>query len=250
VFRNIKIAGLCLASMLVMGMALAGSANAAPLLWLVCLEGTGLTKYTGSSCATLAGRPNSEPGWQSLGLLPGQSDTVRILSFTITLTDTKATGGESKIRCLEHVTSWGLIENSGKGKQFTAEVANPKANCAVIKGGCKAGEVESVKGAHLPWTTEVVEEGGKGLIQIVSGTGGEPGWTVRCNTLLGKQEDTCEGLEHAFAENQVTEGVLLVLAEFANLKKGKCSQSKAVSGEVEGKFAILLAGGGPLSLNR
>ena len=48
--KHLKIAGLCLVSLLAMGMALAGNASAAPLLWLLCLKegtsGVAPTKYT------------------------------------------------------------------------------------------------------------------------------------------------------------------------------------------------------------
>jgi len=50
--KFVKIAGLCLASMLMMSMALAGTAAAAPL-WLLCLEGKEgslPTKYTTNQC--------------------------------------------------------------------------------------------------------------------------------------------------------------------------------------------------------
>lgn len=61
VAQRLWIVVLCLATMLVAGMALAGNA-AAVLLWLVCLEGTGLTKYENSKCLKTSGTGK----WQSL----------------------------------------------------------------------------------------------------------------------------------------------------------------------------------------
>src|ERR1700751_424726 len=85
--RYIKIAALAFASMLTVIMAQAGNA-AAVLLWLVCLPGNGLTRYTDSTCLTAGG--TSTTRWESRGLLAGEEPTVRILVLTITLRDTGA----------------------------------------------------------------------------------------------------------------------------------------------------------------
>jgi len=257
--RSLKIAGLCLASMLVMGMSLAGNASATAALWLVCLEGVGLTKYSNSECNKL------ETGgkWQSLGLLPTQSDTVRIKGFTLRLKDPTALGGSSEIECNGNGIATGLIENKGKGKIFAAKVEEAEKNCRRISGGCKVGEIKRVQGANTPWVTEA-EETPSGKLKYLfvlkpTTVGKEPGWEVECNTLLGVKTDVCTTKvgeeEHAWGENvftkEGTKETLLVLGEFAKTRKAHCEGTGASGneGEVEGRFAILLAKGGPLSLN-
>lgn len=257
--RSLKIAGLCLASMLMMGMAVAGTASATADLWLVCLEGVGLTKYSNSEC----NKAEAGGKWQSLGLLPGQTDTVRIVSFTLTLRDKNTIAGVSEIRCDGHGSAQGQIQEGGKGQVAAGEVENASTNCHVLKGGCKEGEIKKVASVNNPWEiTSEEKTGGKlkylFLINPGNKEGKEPGWEVKCNTLLGEQTDTCTSPkgepEHAWGENvftkEGTKETLLVLGEFARTVLATCSQGGAKEGEVEGNFAILLAKGGPLSLNR
>ena len=251
-----KIAGLCLASMLAMSIALAGSAAAAvPALWLVCLEGTEKlppTKYTTNQCTKVAA--GNAGKWQSLSLPLGKSDTVRILAITLRLTDLEAGPFKEKsvVTCPHPTEGWGLIENRETEKKVIglllvkkAEVANPEAECTRVSGPCK--NLEKVVGADLPWKDEVFEEGGKFVSKIEPDGAGEPGWAVTCNTALGSRTDTCLSrgpgtLEGISGENRVTSEVLLVLAEFLGLAKAKCSQGGEKSGEVAGQIAILLAG--------
>jgi len=263
--KFIKIAGLCLASMLLVGMALAGTASAAvPALWLVCLEGTEKlppTKYTTNQCTKAA--TGNAGKWQSLSLPLGRSDTVRVLAITLRLTDLKAgpLKEKSTVECGHPTEAWGLIENRETEKKVIgllllkkAEVASPKTECRIVSGPCE--ELEKIEGANLPWKAEISEEGGKFVSKIQPDGNGEPGWSVRCKTFLGSKTDTCVSrgpgtLEGISGENRVTSEVLLVLAEFLKLLKAKCSEGEAESGEVEGKIAILLAGPGAngLSLN-
>jgi len=250
--KSLKLAGLCLASMLVMGMALAGNAAAAPL-WLVCLEGTNLTKYEDDQCSKL----HTGGIWQSQGIPTGKSVTVTLTAFSLRLRDPKATGGPSAVKCNGTGSEgWGLIEPSNIGKVFKAKINNPRTNCERLEGACKAGEVESVEGVNLPWSTRLTEESEKFLIQIQKGTGGNPGWAVTCNTLLGLQTDTCTAPseaadEHLRAENLVSGGVLLIKGEFAKRSRAKCTQAKNEEvGEISGWISTLLANGFALSINK
>jgi hypothetical protein len=254
--RYLKIAGLCLASMLVMGMTLAGNAAAGPL-WLVCLEGpekVAPTKYTNHECNVAA--RNLEGVWQSLGLPAGKSDTVRLRAFSLRLTDTKTAAGESSIECPGGGSKgWGLIENVKVGIIKVATVEEASKNCKRLSGGCEEGKIEEVNGIHLPWKTEIVEEGGELVSKIVADGNGEPGWEVRCHTLLGSKTDICETEGAANAErvkllNGTTEGVLLVLAVFTQTHSAKCSEGGVGAGHVLGLVAVLLWNGWGLSVNK
>jgi hypothetical protein len=258
--KAMKLAGLCLASVLVMGMALAGNASAA-LLWLVCLKGVGLTKYTTSRCLTASGEPPTNNGWQSLGLLPAQRPTVLLRTLTIRLHDS---GRGAGVRCVkrgvelaEGQEGEGTIEEGGKGKVTVAKITTPSENC-FGEGACSEKGVEAVEGINLPWNIEVVE-GPEGMeSSITSGGKGEPGWKVKCNTLLGSQTDECtsetgkpekinlgnqRSTEYSYGRE------LLVKATFRNVANGKCSLGGAKTAELTGLVAILLPGGA-VSINR
>jgi hypothetical protein len=249
--KHLKIAGLCLASMLVMGMALAGNALATPL-WLLCLEAsTGLTKYSSNQCTKAEGSGK----FQSLGIPSTANDTVRLLALTLLLTDLSAGPLKEKatIRCPHPTTGWGLILGPNVLVVTKAIVANPKTECEREEGPCKAGEVEGVKAIHLPWKEEVFETESSLLSKIEPDGAGEPGWAVTCNTLLGSKTDECESegagtLEETIGLNEVTEGVLLVRARFLTRRLGHCSEGGAKTAEVRGLVAVLLNGGNGLSL--
>ncbi len=248
--KSLKIAGLCLASMLVMGMALAGNASAA-LLWLVCLKGEGLTKYTSSNCLTAG-----SGSWQSLGVPSGTSITVKILILTLLLKDTKTAAGASEVQCFDNAGSVGegVIEANGKGKVVKAEVKEPEKNC-VGKKVCESKGVTEVTGINLPWTTELfVGANGEPLTKLVgSGEKKEPGWKLKCKVAGLPTEDVCESsvgepeeVELSFGEvtkNPAGALELLVKGRFQDARLGTCSQKKEKSGEVTGKIAILLPGG-------
>jgi hypothetical protein len=258
---RLKIAGLCLASMLVMGMALAGNASAA-LLWLVCLEGTGLTKYENSKCLTSKGtQTRSEKGWQSVGLATGQTATVKILVLSLKLVDTKAIIPNSGAACLNNADNEGegVIEPSGKGIIRLATVKEPSTHGCVGLGGCE--KVEKIEGANLPWETEIVAgTNSEPLTKIKAHSGGkEPGWIVTCETALGTKTDECEqeaGKEEEakLTFGEVTEGPekvkeLLVRGLFQELHPGDCTEGGKESAKVLGTVAILLPGGA-LSINK
>ncbi len=252
--KSIRIAGLCFASMLVLGMALASTASAAPL-WLVCLEGSGLTKYSTNQCTTASGTG----AWQSLGLPAGQTDTVRIQVFSLHLEDTGTLAGKSAIECNSTTADegTGFIEGTGKGKITAAGIKETEINtrCKVIEGGCETGKIEKVKAVHLPWATEIFETESKLETKIENSGAGEPGWSITCHTALGSQTDECVStgstkLESASLANAVTAGVLLVKGTFLGAHPAKCTQSSShEDGHVRGLVAILLNSGNGLSVN-
>jgi hypothetical protein len=241
--KYLKIAGLCFASMLVLGMALAGNASAAPL-WLLCLEGTGLTKYSNDQCTT------AETGgkFQSEGLPSGGTATVRLLNFTLILTDLAAGPLKEKSTVVcdgAGSRGAGIIEGTNKDIIRAAELENAKTNCARTEGSCKAGEVEKVQGVDLPWKTELYETESKARTKILSDGSGEPGWSITCNTVLGSKTDECTSESGSPFElglsNKVSSLVLLVLYITFNILRGACTQGGvgAFRASVEGAFLLL-----------
>jgi hypothetical protein len=240
--KHLKIAGLCLVLMFVMGMALAGDASAA-LLWLLCLESTGLTKYEDNQCTKASGTGK----WQSLGLPSGGSDTVRLLGFSLVLID-KGVG--VSIHCPDVGSGWGLIE-SGKLVVKIAEIKNPVAEGCKLEGAfltCNSvSKLESIEAVHLPWTSEIFETEAKNLAKV-KGTGGGPGWSIRC---AGVRDECIEATgKPEFAEllNGVTKGVLLVLARAESRGRQNCTVGGSEKGETQGVSAVLLWNGNGLSL--
>jgi hypothetical protein len=240
--KRLSIAGLCLVSMLLASMAAAGTASAA-LLWLVCLEGSGLTKYESSTCLKASGTGK----WQSLGVPAGASITVKILVFSILLSDEKVPIiGKSAVRCgMNGSRGEGTIEENGKGKVLVAEYENSKVNCSSEEG---CGTVLKLRGIHLPWKTEIFTTESKELTKIKNGGNGEPGWEVECEPFAGiKESDKCESVageeEQVVLHNVVSATELLVAGLFETSHKAKCSLGGAGSGLVKGLIAILLPGG-------
>ncbi len=259
--RFIKIAGLALASMLVMSMAIAGSAAAVPL-WLLCLPGpTGQapTKYTDQSCTKAA--VNLAGSWQSESLCECSSDTVKIRAYSLRLSDTGTLGGTTTVKCNgTGSVGWGLITGRNLGLIKVAEVEKPNKNCELVEGGaglCTTAKLEEVKGANLPWKVHLFETENKVLTDI-SGTiaGKEPGWTLRCGGL----EDTCttpEGKPELAELSNLVQGApgtselsLLVRARFEEKSPGNCTLGGNGTGHVSGLVAILLWKGLGLSINR
>jgi hypothetical protein len=246
--KHLKIAGLCLVSMIMMGMTLAGTAAAAPL-WLVCLEGPNLTKYSSNQCT----KAESGGKWQSQELTT--TDKATITSFTLTLTDTKTALGSTPVRCDSGGESEGTVGPGNTAVVKTAIIKSAGTNCRSLGGGCETGanDIEGVEGRDLPWQTTLFEHEGKVLTKIEADGNGEPGWAVKCKTVLGSKTDVCvsESGEDEEVEliNEVTKGVLLVRGRFQTAKKADCTEGGKKSGEVAGLIAILLASGNGLSVN-
>ncbi len=240
--RSIKLAGLALASVLVMGMALAGSASATTLLWLVCLKGTGLTKYTNEKCLSASG--GSGEGWQSLGVPKGTEITVKIAVISLLLSDTKVLGKNAAIRCgPKGAVGRGVIKANGEGEIREAKYENAAEDCSNEENCAVIGQV---KGIHLPWKIKLFPgTNGDPLSKIEPGNneGREPGWEVECNTVLDVCENEKGKEEEALFLNEISATELLVLSLFQNARKAKCSVGGKEAGLVKGIVAILLPGG-------
>jgi hypothetical protein len=238
-----------LASMLVMSMAWAGAASAAGPLWLVCLEGAGLTKYSSNQC----NKAESGGKWQSLGLL--KSDTVRIVAFTLVFRDREGQKAEnSLITCLAGGLGTGLIEPTNTAVIREAKVNEPGKNCAKLAGPC--GEVSKVEGRDLPWKQTLIEgPEGKLLGKLEADGNGEPGWALSCKIAGVAVTDECKSEEGKPETleliNEITGGVLLIRGRFENAAEGSCSlaEGRKHTAEIHGLLAILLWNGNGLSIN-
>jgi hypothetical protein len=226
--KRIGIVGFCLTAMLMVGMAPAGNASAAGALWLLCLKGSGLTKYSSSTCLTAS----SSGEWQSEGIKSGQTVTVKLsLAATLVLRDTKTSLGESEVQCYEKGFRGGaVLEGEGKGKITSFEVEKPKENCRGVK-ACEKEGIEEVKGVHLPWNIEL--EGN--ATKIANSGAGEPGWEVKCKVAGIPLTDTCESESKEYEEavflNEVIGGALSIRSVAGTLHPEKCTQGGAESGE-------------------
>jgi hypothetical protein len=249
--KFVKIAGLCLASMLLVGMALAGTANATPL-WLLCLEGTNAsnTKYSSNQCT----KAESSGKWESVSI-GTKSDTVRAVAFSLRLEDAKGELGAAVIvKCGEVKGGSGLIEGNLLIVR-EAKAPKPSTECEGEGTGlfkvCKTASLEQVEGTDYPWKVEISASGGTYTGKIQPDGGGEPGWKVKCAGV----EDSClsEGAgtleETTGSAGVVTAGVLLVQAKFKGTGKAKCTQGGKEAGHVLGNVAILLSSGNGLSLH-
>jgi hypothetical protein len=229
-----KIAGLCLASMLLLGMAITATASAAPH-WLQCREGTAgvlPTKYTEHQCVE-ANQSTGKWEWQEV------TGTEKVKSIgTLKLTDKKASIlGETSILCS------GTNEGSVGPSKFSRTTSITATSCTIEKaGGCES-LIGLAKPIHLPWQGELIETENEVRNVIKEGTGGNPGWETECETLEGKKKDVCEsegaGKEEILnAENKATSLLLLVLLRFLPRRKGKCSLGGKEEGEVAGNVAL------------
>ncbi len=241
----LKIAGLCLASMLVLGMAIANTALATH--WLVCLPentGTTTTKWNSSQCTTAGG----SGGWE-WSEIKG-TEPARVVNQTLTLKDTDVKGSESVIQCAAGSGEGeGAVGPGGNSRINTAKVKEPKTECKRVTGACEAGKVETVEGINLPWQTESYETEGKLLFSLLSTIAGKgAGWKVRCKSAGVPITDECESesgkLEHLLALNVATGTELLVLGTFERTGKAKCTLGGAETGVVEGSVAVLVVGRG------
>ncbi|MGH2855010.1 MAG: hypothetical protein ACRDLF_12565 [Solirubrobacteraceae bacterium] len=242
--KHLKTAGLCLLSMLVLGITLAGNASGAPL-WLLCLEGSGLTKYSSNQCT----EASSTGKWQSSALPSGGSATVRLLAFSLRMTESGVRG--TSIYCPDAGVGWGLIEEK-KLIIKVAEIRNPEAEGCRVSSEleilkCKAGKLEALQAVRLPWTVEMFETEKK-ILTHTEGTGGRPGWEIKCGGETDDCEESAEKPESTELLSGVTKGVLLVLARFENKGRANCEIGGKESEQISGLIAILLWNGNGLSI--
>ena len=244
--RYLKIAALAFASMVTVIMAQAGNAAAA-LLWLVCLPGEGLTRYTSSTCLTAGG--SGSPRWESRGLVSGEKPTIKLLALTLSFHDT---GAKSAVTCFMNGSRGeGRIGPNGEDEITVATYENAKENCRGTE-GCETNGVEEVSTINLPWKLELAEGPEGKVLATVKAAVGKVGLKVKCKVLGVSVTDTCEE-EEGFPEkaeliNERTKGPgggeeLLTRARFEGVGHGKCSVGGANAAKTSGLGALLLPGG-------
>jgi hypothetical protein len=234
-----KIAGLCLASMLLLGMALTATASAATPVWEQCTTEMTIptTKYTEHQCL----EAKSGSGWQWNEV----KGTEKVKSTgTLRLADKKASIlGETSLQC------GGTDEGSVGPKQFSRVTSITASSCTLIKaGGCEK-LIGVAIARNLPWQGELIETE-KEVRNVITETasGKPPGWETECETLEGKKKDECtnEGAgkeEITNAENKATSLLLLVLLRFFPRRKADCTLGGKEQGEVVGNVALFAENG-------
>jgi hypothetical protein len=252
--KLIKTLGLCLASILALGMALAGVASATVPLWLLCLEGKEgslPTKYTTNQCTTAA--TSNDGKWEPVSI-GTKSDTVKAVALSLRLEDAKGELGAAVVmKCTEVRGGSGLIEGNLLIVR-EARAPKPSTECTAEGTGifkvCKTSSLEQVEGVDLPWKVEISASGGTYTGKIKADGAGEPGWKVKCAGV----EDAClseagKEEEASGASGVVTAGVLLVLAKFKGAGSGECTVGGKEAGRAAGFLAVLLSSGNGLSLH-
>jgi hypothetical protein len=237
--KSIRIAGFCLVAMFAVSMYVSSSAMAT---WEDCSTekaAEAKSKYTTNQCTTAS----STGGW-AWQEVKGTDEVV--IKGTLKLLDTKTLAGVSEVECFGE--SKGAIGPGQFGRINTVKVE--VANCRAIK-VCE--KVEEIEARNLPWQTEDYNTEGKHLSKLTGAGSGEPGWKVKCKTVLGSKTDEClaeagepESLQ---LENRVTNGELLVLVTFQHLRKAKCTEGGAKSGEVLGSVGVLLVSKGAIRIS-
>jgi hypothetical protein len=228
----VKIAGLCLASMFLLGMALTATASAAPH-WEQCTteKTSTATKWSEHQCV----KAESGGGWQWNEV----KGTEKVKSEgTLRLADKKASIlGETSLQC--GGTDVGSV---GPGK-FSRVTSVTATSCTLIKaGGCEK-LIGVAKAVNTPWQGELIETENEVRNVITETTSGKPpGWETECETLEGKKKDVCTSgtgeEEITNAENKATSLLLLVLLRFFPRRKANCTLGGEHQGEVVGSVAL------------
>ncbi len=222
--KHLKIAGLCLVAVFVMGMVVSASAATAAPVWEQCrtekepIEPP--TRWSDSKCSVAS--PSGGWQWRELKTTEQVSSQA-----TLRLIDKKATGGISEIQCGGTDNGW---IGPGKFDQITS-ISVKASNCKRIAGLCIT--VEEVEVRHLPWQTELFETEGRIRDKITETGNGQPGWKVKCSGVVDECQTEAGKEQSILMSNVQATGV--VLGE-PDAKSGtvKCSIGGAGQGEVRG----------------
>jgi hypothetical protein len=233
--KSIRIAGFCLVAMFAVSMFVSANAMAN---WEQCASGAAGSKWETNQCTKVGGTNNF--GWQEVT----GTEEVKVKG-TLKLLDTKTLAGVSEVECTGE--SKGAV-GPGKFGRISSVSVEAK-NCRAIK-VCE--KVEAIEARNLPWQLEAYNTEGKKLSKLTAAGSGEPGWKVTCKTILGTKSDECiaevNEPESLLLENRTTNGELLVLDTFQALRKAKCTEGGAKSGEVKGSVGVLKTSGAALRI--
>jgi hypothetical protein len=237
--KRFRIIGLCLVAVFALSAVAALSASAEPggtPEWGTCDKATSAWKFEDSLC-NKAG--TGVFFWHKIA-----SPTAVKSKGRLELTDEKGgpLGGGVTVRCPKNSEAEGLNEGTvGPGStdeitKITDAAGKTPIACETVAGICPAPV--TAKPIHLPWVTKLLANGRD---EIVSGTGGEPGWEVSCNGTI----DICQGKTNTAVTN-VTGGVDLTFD--ANSPNVNCSRGGAGKGKVRGTVHVLNPTGVVLSV--
>ncbi len=216
---------LCLAAAAALLAILATPALAGQAAWIACQEYPELGQWEDSLCSK--GKEGSNWATQEV------TETMEVTSnaSTLELTDTKATGGSATIKCAMTDTGW--IEESLGG---ISKINTTK--CERASGLCESGKEAKVTAIDLPWNTELREESGGEVRDILQAGGKGPGYKVECTVeKVFKVADECFGaITTKMRNNHSSE---TVEAEYeSKSEKVECSLGGKGSGEIKGVDAI------------
>jgi hypothetical protein len=194
--------------------------------------------------------------------IPSPGDTVEttgelLLEDTGTGTQIECSGkfdgtvGPGATDKIEKILNLAGVEETSN--ENLAKVTKPAIDCKVEAAGlCNVtvGALIWVFPLHLPWKTELLlPEATLWVDDIVSGTGGEPGYEVSCSTIIGVQTDVCEGKPGSI-ETNVTGGVEGVFEEAETFNpRGTCSIGGAKTALTVGKGITAPTTGGTLTVS-
>jgi hypothetical protein len=250
--KSLKLAGLCVVTMLMLGLVAAGSASAAvEALYGVCQKEASGTKYSGETCETKTGGTEE---W-GVGEIAGTEKAV--MAGTLLLVDSKL-GVE--VSCT--VEAVGLIGQKRIGR--IEEINNTV--CTNVK-GCE--NTPTFEFRNLPWKTELAEieneakEKSLGATLVSEVSGKAAGWAMKCKVLKIESKDECTINTGLITDlgNRFTDGYFngptprwLILLEFLNFTghKANCSLGGSERGEIKNHFALLayrISGGKPKDIN-
>jgi hypothetical protein len=232
--KLLRMAGLCLVAMCVMGMVAAGTASAAPS-WATCKEGAAGTKFSGEQCTTA--ESTGKWGWEEL-----KGTEAAIGLGTLILRDTK-------------VPIEGTVEVSCTGEAFGSVGPGALSRTEEIKNiKCKAGKnceeiTKEVEPVNLPWRGELTEESSteRNKLTSTAGNGKGPGWSVTCRVLGITKTDECTvNTGYTTPSNlfdpyhgTTTNSWLILLDFLSTAPKANCEVGGTGSGEVIGSIGIL-----------
>jgi hypothetical protein len=205
---------------------MAGPALAEQVRWVNCVKETG--PWKNSECSE-KGPPNEYKTKEI-------TETISVASSSkgLELSDTKATGGISTIKCEGTDKGWIGANGSGGVSEITA------TGCTVTAGACKKGSEAKAVAIDLPWNTSLEERAGGEVRGVVTAGGKGPGYRVECKVAgIFEVEDECVGTTSTKETNNFSANT--VESEFeAKSEKGNCTNGGTGSGEVKGIDVIKL----------
>jgi len=232
--KRFRIVGLCLAAVFAMSAVATSSASAAPV-WQQCGAGT---EFTNSLCTTSGSGPF---GWVEVATKVAVTSEGR-------LTLTSSTGTE--LECPESTEAVGKDEgfigpsSADEITKITDSAGKAVVKCKIVKAGSPACSAPATATAvHLPWITKLILVGTEIRDEIVSGTGGAPGYETKCGNGLSL---TCTGATStAVTNNTVTGNVELTF----EAKSAATSCGLGITGKVKGTDTILHPAGGAIRVH-